>query len=163
MLHEHIGIVVADSERPGVERVPARPVGVNMWELVRSPLYAGEVASGDVIRIVNNETGEFTIVRRGGNVCVQFYLPEPLSDDADATAELARAIAQQLAPLGGREDARTPGLIVFTIPITAGFLAIEQVFADALARHPGAQWQYSNVYDPITGEPLGWWSQQQAR
>ena len=38
-----------------------------------------------------------------------------------------------------------------------GFTAIEEAVGAAVGRHPEAQWQYSNVYDPVTGEPIGWW------
>lgn len=157
MKHRHIRIAVTDSTRPGAERVPARRLSDSEWQLLRSPLYATEVAAGDVIRMINNDTGDFEIVARGGNVCVQFYLSESEVDDAEATLRVAKAIALELESLGGAMDAHTPGLIAFTIPVGAGFPAIEKVFAAAAARHPGAEWQYSNVYDPVTGDPIGWW------
>jgi len=158
MAHEHVRIAVTDGEISGVEHVPARRIGNVEWKLLRSPLYATEVASGDVIRVTNDETGEFEIVIRGGNVCVQFYLGKPYADDAEVTMKVADEIAQDIKPLGGSMDAQTPGLIAFTIPVDVGFPAIEAVFAEAEERYPGAQWQYTNVYDPVTGESLGWWA-----
>lgn len=92
-----------------------------------------------------------------GNVCVQFYLGAAEADDGEATARAARAIATDVASLGGALDAQTPGLIAFTIPVAVGFPAIEAIFAGAVERHPGAAWQYANVYDEATGDPLGWW------
>jgi len=157
MTHEHVRIAVTDAARPGTEQVPARRIGDSEWQLLRSPLYATEVAAGDAIRLTNKDTGEYEIVARGGNVCVQFYLGEADVDDGEATTRAADAIGRDLALLGGTMDAHTRGLIVFTMPVDAGFPAIEKVFAAATARHPGAEWQYSNVYDPATGEPLGWW------
>jgi hypothetical protein len=157
MAHEHVRIAVTDATRPGVEQVPARHVSDATWQLLRSPLYATGVAAGDVIRVTNHDTGEFEIVARGGNVCVQFYLAKSDVDDAEATMKVAGEIARDIEPLGGSVDAKTPGLITFTIPVDVGFPAIEKVFAAAAERHAGAEWQYSNVYDPATDEPLGWW------
>jgi hypothetical protein len=156
MTHEHVGIAVKDAATPGIEQVPARPIGENEWELVRSPLYATEVAAGDVIRISNRETGEFEVVTRGGNVCVQFYLGETDADNSQMTIEVAKTIARDIEAFGGVMDAYTPGLIAFTIPVHVGFPAIEAVFLAAADRYHG-QWQYANVYDSTTGESLGWW------
>lgn len=157
MKHEHVRIAVTDATTPGVEHVPARKLQDGEWELVRSPLYATQVAAGDVIRILNSETGAFEIVARGGNVSVHFYLCEHDADNTQATASVAMDIAQDIASLGGRMDGQTAGLIVYSIPSQAGFPAIEKVLEAAARRHPGAQWQYCNVYDPRTGEPLRWW------
>ncbi|HRK47244.1 MAG TPA: DUF4265 domain-containing protein [Nocardioides sp.] len=158
MAHEHVSIAVTDATRPGIEQVPARRVGDDEWQLLRSPLYATDVATGDVIRVTNHDTGEFEIVERGGNVCVQFYLGESETDDAEATMRVAKQLARELETLGGTMDAQTPGLIACTIPVDVGFPAIERVLAAAVEGHPGAEWQYSNVYDPATGDPLGWWT-----
>lgn len=157
MERDHVRIAVSDAGKPGSERVPARKVGDNEWQLLRSPLYATEVASGDTVKIVDDERGAFEIVKRGGNVCVQLYLGESEADDADATLALADAIGPDIEAIGGRIDAYTPGLIVFTVPVDAGFPAIEGICAAAVDRSPGGQWQYSNVYDPATGIALGWW------
>lgn len=129
----------------GTEDVPARRVGEHEWELLRSRLYATEVAAADVIKVSNDETGEFEVVSRGGNVCVQFYLAEAEASDADATEREVAAIRAEVEPLGGRVDAYAAGLIAFTLSVRVGFFVIEQVSAAAVARRPGAQWQYANV------------------
>jgi hypothetical protein len=157
MIHEHVRIAVTDATTPGIEEVPARHVGDNEWQLVRSPLYAMDVAAGDVIRITNSETGAFEIIAHGGNVCIQFYMGESDVDNAQATLKAAKEIAHEIRSFGGCMDAHTSGLIVFTVPVDVGFPAIEAVFAAAADRYPGAQWQYSNVYDSASGDPLGWW------
>lgn len=157
MVHEHVGIAVTDATPPGVEQVPARRIGDAEWQLLRSPLYATEVAAGDIIRVTSHETGAFEIVKRGGNVCVQFYLRKSDVDNAEATKKIASALCASVESLGGSMDAQTLGLIAFTIPVHVGFPAIEKVFAAAAEQNPGAEWQYSNVYDPATGDPLEWW------
>ena len=158
MSDNHVLIEVIDSKSPGSEHVPARRLGDDEWEIIRSPLYATEVASGDVIRVDREKTGGFEIIRRGGNVCVQFYLSEDKIDDAEATSLLANELRVLIEPLNGCIDATTPGLISLTIPVAVGFQKIEGVLEVAVERWPNSQWQYANVYNPITGEPLGWWN-----
>lgn len=157
MDHEHVRIAVSGATTPGVEHVPARRLESGYWELMRSPLYATQVAVGDVIRVLDSAAGKFEIVARGGNVSVQFYLGEHDADDVPATEDAARGIAAELATLGGHMDGMTAGLIACSIPSKVGFAAIEKLFEAATGRHPGAQWQYGNVYDSATGEPLRWW------
>jgi hypothetical protein len=159
MSHEHVRIAVIGARTPGVEYVPARKLRGGQWQLICSPLYATQIASGDVIKILSSEAGTFEIIHRGGNVSIQFYLAESEADDVQATETVAREIAQSIAILGGRLDGQTAGLIVCTIPVKASFPAIEEVMEAAVRRHPGAQWQYCNVFDPDTGEPLRWWEE----
>lgn len=159
MTHDHVQVAVEGSVRGGQEFVPAQKLGDNIWRLLRSPLYALQLAAGDTIRMISSEVGAFEVVARGGNVAVQFYLAENESDNTQATARAVKKLAPEIVALGGRMDGHTAGLIVYTIPIAVGFPAIEKVFESGVSKFPGAQWQYSNVYDAKTGEPLGWWEQ----
>ena len=77
--------------------------------------------------------------------------------EGDITASVAKEITSELKALGGWMDGSGPGLIAFSLPVNVWFPAIEKVFAAALLRYPGAEWQFSNVYDPTSGDPLGWW------
>lgn len=155
--HEHVEVAVEGASSSGVERVPARPVGDGAWQLLRSPLYAMHLAAGDTIRPRADPPGAFDMVARGGNVAVQFYLPEADLDDAEATQAAVVDLSPKVARLQGRLDGSTLGLMVFTIPLKDGFEAMEDLFEAAVAAWPGSQWQYANVYDPLTGEPLAWW------
>lgn len=157
MPHEHVRIVVTDALMSGSENVPAKRRENGFWELERSPLYAMHVAAGDVIRVIDSDLGTFEIVRRGGNVSVYFYLGSDDADNLEITSSIAHAIEAKLVPLNGRMDGITAGLIVFSVSCKVGFAAIERVFEEAVRIHPGAQWQYGNVYDPITDAPLLWW------
>jgi hypothetical protein len=157
MTHQHIRIAVSDAASPGAEEVPARWIEGDEWQVVRSPLYAMGVAAGDVVRVLDRETGAFEILRRGGRVSVQFYLGPSEADDGRATASAAKEIAAEIEPLGGLMEAFTRGLVVFTVPVAAGFPVIDAVFEAAACRWKDAEWQYTNVYDEATGEPLGWW------
>jgi hypothetical protein len=157
MPHNHVKIEVKGSATSGVELVPAQSLGDSNWLLLRSPLYALQLAAGDTIRITDHETGKFEIAARSGNVAIQFYLAEDESDDAHATANVVKKVTPEVVALGGRLDGQTAGLIVYTIPISVGFSAIEMIFEKAINEFYGAQWQYTNIYDVSTGEPLNWW------
>jgi len=157
MKHKHVKIAVADTNVRGVEHVPAIEFENGEWELINSPLYATQVAAGDIIRILDSETGAFEIVHHGGNISVQFYLAETQADDIQATNTVIKDLASAIAALNGRMDGYTAGLIVYSIPAKAGFSSIEKLFDAAVFRFPGAQWQYCNVFNPSTGEPLNWW------
>ncbi len=126
MTHEHVRVAVKDATGPGVEDVSARHVSGSEWQLLRSPLYATEVAAGDIVKVTDHDTGAFEIVARGGNVCVQFYLGGSDVDDAELTTRVARRVERDLESLGGSMDANTPGLIAFTVPVDVGFPAIEK-------------------------------------
>jgi hypothetical protein len=157
MDQSHVRIMVRGGERAGSESVPAKRVGENRWELLRSPLYAMDAAAGDVVQLADADSGAFHVIRRGGNVCVQVYLGAHEADDEAATSRVAKHILHLIQPLGGTIDARTRGLISCTLPSRIGFPSIESALIEVVARAAGAQWQYANVYDPVTGEPLEWW------
>ena len=49
-------------------------------------------------------------------------------------------------------------MLVLTLPLSAGWSAIEASLNAALERTGGSSWLYGNVYDPLDGETqLGWW------
>jgi hypothetical protein len=159
MDHEHVRVAVR-STRPGFELVPATREGSGCWRLIRTPLYATEVAAGDVIRMIDSEKGTFEIIKRGGNISVQFYLGAHSADDVRATEKVAEEIEADLATMGGRVDGTTAGLVVFSIPCEVGFAAIEKIFQAASSHYVDSQWQYGNVYDPVTLAPLLWWQKE---
>ncbi len=158
MQHDHVQIAILDSNPPGAEAVPALQRVDGLWELLKSPLYATQVAAGDVLRILNAGDGTFEIEKRGGNLCIQFYLSPDQLECESATAGAQKLLESELRPLGGRIDGRTTGLISCTVPVSVGFGVVEELFNVAAEKTSGAQWQYGNVYHPESGEPLGWWN-----
>jgi hypothetical protein len=104
------------------------------------------IAANDVVRITPGASYE--IVERGRNLAVQVY------GNHDAVDEVTKDVWE----LGGSLDGRADNLTVYTIPLTAGFAKVEQVFNDLVARHPDVEWYFGNVYDNEDGvTPLGWW------
>jgi hypothetical protein len=138
------------------ESVLVERIGPGRYRVLASPGLLEGFAAGDEIELAPEQSSGHRVTKRGGNVCVQFFW----GDDASRPWE---ELERQVATLGGRLDGQTPGLLVFTIPIAAGFPAIESVFYEAEKRYPGCRWVYGNVYDPADGvTPLEWWLQGEA-
>ena len=137
---------------PFHESVRVEPLGGNRYRVLASPGLLEGFAGGDEIELEPGEPPGFRVTKRGGNLCVQFFWKGDLKT-------CAREMGAQAEALGGRIDGEAPGLLVFTIPVVAGFPAVERIFYEAERRYPGCRWMYGNVYDPADGEtPLNWWA-----
>lgn len=90
-------------------------------------------------------------MKRGGNIAVQMFSRVPVST---FKTEIEKIVHNRL---NGVCDGGIDFGLVFTIPLTAGFPSIEDVFNKFAQAHPGVEWMYGNIYDPETNEPLGWW------
>jgi len=146
--------VFVDNQRCGEEAIPAEPLGGNRFRLAVSPGMLEGLAAGDEIEVDETERLGYRILRRGGNLCVWFYFPEPVH----AQHPDVRALAAEVGPVGGWLDGGYARMVVFTIPVTSGFEAVEAVLDGAAALHPGSTWLYGNVYDQRDGStPLEWW------
>ncbi len=140
---------------PFYESVLVELIGPRRYLVLASPGLLEGFAAGDEIELTPEQGSGYRVTKRGGNVCVQFFW------NAD---ESRPWLEPQVAALGGRLDGQTPGLLVFTIPVTAGFPAIESIFYEADKRYPGCRWMYGNVYDPADGiTQLNWWLQSEAK
>lgn len=118
------------------------------FQLVRSPAFIKGLAKGDVIKL-DQQTGEFEIVRRSGNLCVRVFSQQD-------SAGFEEALTSELEKLGGELELSSPRLLIYALHVSLGFEAIEAI----LNRHlpETAQWLYGNVYDPQDGQtPLNWW------
>lgn len=142
-------VVDARSDEPFFEEVPVEPLSGDRYRLLASPGLLDGLAAGDVF--VRDPDGGYDVVEHGGNVCVQVYFP-----DHDPGERVEGALVPAVEALGGWLDGRTPGVATFTIPVSAGFAAIERVFEGWVGGEPGASWSYANVYGP-DGDQLRWW------
>jgi uncharacterized protein DUF4265 len=136
------------SGAPVYEEVLVDPLGDGLHRLVASPGLVLGVAAGDHIAVSGE--GRFEVVSRGGNVAVQLYADPNIGADVSP-------LTSALANLGGRLDGHEKNLWVFTIPVSAGFPAIEAVFDAFQADNPGVEWYFGNVYADDGETPLGWW------
>ena len=136
---------------PFYESVLVEELGGNRFTVLASPGLLEGVAGGDEIELAPDEPLGFRVTRRGGNVCVQFFWKGDLK-------RCMQDLEPKAAALGGRLDGEGATVLVFTIPVAAGFPAIERIFYEAEQQYTGCSWLYGNVYDPADGvTPLNWW------
>jgi len=85
----------------------------------RRPGYLG-AARGDLIEVDRVERS-FAVIERGGNLSIHVYRPHGVADQA----------LDYVRRLGGSLDGRARGLTVFTVPVSAGFAAVERCLEDS--------------------------------
>jgi hypothetical protein len=130
------------------EEVLVEPVGPAQYRLLQSPGLALGIAADDVFS--RSSDGNFKVLSRGGNVCIQIF--------ADDVNTIEKAATQGFKEMGGRLDGRSARQLVYTVPFDVGFPRMEGVLEAVKARFPEAEWYYGNVYDPEDGvTPLNWW------
>lgn len=137
---------------PVYEKVAVRSTESADYCLLHSPGFVRGVARGDIIRLSSAGEGQFEVIRRSGNLAVRVYARADIS-------VLDAALTPQISQLEGRRDINAAQLLVYSIPVSAGFDSIESIFDLVLSGSADASWAYGNVYDEASGEPLGWWLQ----
>jgi hypothetical protein len=143
---------------PVYEMVPAEPLGENRYRLIGTPGFALGVAHGDEIEVDRAERLGYRVLRRGGNVGIQMFLRHYTANERRRLVRTVQGLGGWLD--GGRGDGKGPSLLIFAIPASAGFTAIERVMSEASEQLAVDQWLYSNVYDPFDGQtPLNWWEE----
>ena len=132
------------------EVVPAEPLGRGCYRLLASPGLVEGVAAGDELELAPADPAGYRVLRRGGQLCIWVYVPDPPPTQTDA--RLSRAAAS----LGGFLDGGNTRLRILTVPVSAGFARVETELDAAVAELGGSSWAYGNVYDR-QDRPLGWW------
>jgi hypothetical protein len=134
--------------QPVQEQVPAAVVTPGVYDVLASPAMVYDCAAGDRIQVAKD--GSFEVLRHGGNLCL-VLLPDAPPTDTDIgllTTAFERLDGIVEVPVDRR-------FIVITVPVSAGFPAIEKAVNDWIADR-GCPWEYGNVYD-ADGNPLNWW------
>jgi hypothetical protein len=141
--------------RSAAETVLVERIGDDRFRLLSSPGLVLGLAAGDEFELAPGEPQGYRLLRRGGNVCVQVFL----SKNAEECRQTLISLVEELSGrLDGEAKGKTTYELVFTIPVTAGFPAIERVMKVAETMSPGCEWFYGNVYDTKDGTtPLNWW------
>lgn len=161
----NLPIVREDGGRKIIETLSVEQIDVNRFRLIHSPVMVEGLAAGDEFELSSTELCGYTVMRRGGNLCVWLFFgrtsadkwPEPPTMVANVESFLIRP----LIALGGYLDGGGSGSLVFTIPVAVGFAKIEDLFNYAQSQVPGSTWMFGNVYDLIDGRtPLNWWISQ---
>jgi hypothetical protein len=136
--------------KPIVEKLRVRELDSGQLQLVQSPAFVKGLASGDVIRC-DSPTQEFEIVQRSGNLSLRIF-------SRDDITPFLEALTPELEKLGGELDLETPRMLVYSIHVSCGFSAIENILNQHVAQDANSSWMYGNVYDPVDGQtPLNWW------
>jgi hypothetical protein len=140
-----------EAEVAEVERV-----GQNQYRLLYSPGVVEGVAKGDVIELSDADPKGFRIIRRSGFLCVWFYFKEAGTNRGPDGNRVRAAVEQ----FGGVCDGGGNTHLIFSIPVSFGFPAVEALFNDLAGQNPGSTWLFGNVYDPWNDfGPLGWWEE----
>lgn len=121
--------------------------------LLRSPLFARNLAAGDTLFLVNPDTAEYELERRSGNLCIRVFRK-------DNVQSLNDYLTSRIEKLGGSLDLTSDRALVYSIHVSIGFKVIEDVLDEACQTFPESVWYYGNVYDPEDGTtPMGWWQE----
>lgn len=147
-------VELGSSGQPVHEDVLAEREG-DKWRLLASPGLVLGTAAGDLLDVHENRS--FDVVERGRNIAVHVSAPASARDELDR-------LKRNIEALGGRCDGiywtgdRINSLSVFTIPLSAGFAAVEAACNEYQRAVPPGEWYYANVYDPADeSTPLNWW------
>ena len=121
------------------------------FRLMESPLLTRNLASGDVMRLINPDRAEYELLTRSGNVCIRLFGNEELID-------IEQRLTPEFEKIGGGLDVKTTRGLVYTIHVSIGFKAIESLLNETCKDYPEVVWYYGNIYDAEDGTtPLEWW------
>lgn len=134
------------------EQIPAvlveREDQQNCYRLLASPAFCPGVAKGDLIQTTT--AGGFEVLERSGNLCIRVIAQTNLE-------AINQQLTPELAAVGGSQDLNTGRILVFSVPVAAGFEHIEAILNRIVAGREQAVWLYGNVYDAVSRQPLNWW------
>ena len=137
---------------PVVERLQVKVTENHECQLVKSPAFIKGIASGDVIKI-NQDEQTFELVTRSGNLCIRVFS----RDDIEAICE---DLTPHIEKLGGELDIENERMLVYSIHVSCGFKNIEALLNAHIAEDGDSTWLYGNVYDAKDGvTPLNWWQE----
>jgi len=123
------------------------------YRLLASPAFVRGLASGDRIRFPSDNKQCYELVKRSGNLSIKVMR----KDNIDVVLQ---NLTPEIELLDGVLDLESPRLLVYSIHVSIGFQAIEQVLDRISGQFMGTLWVYGNVYDPKDGvSPLDWWQE----
>jgi hypothetical protein len=138
---------------PFFEKLPAEQLDGHTFRLMASPGFANGFAKHDVIKVDPSCPTGFCVQERSGNICVQIFY-------AGSKEQARTYFSSKFEAIGGSLDGGNDGsgghLLIYNVPVSVGFKAIEAVLANPPLELRVENWMYGNVYDEV-GEPLNWW------
>ncbi|ROR99073.1 uncharacterized protein DUF4265 [Sinobacterium caligoides] len=129
-----------------MEKVAIRRLADGRVEMLHSPGFVKGAARGDTLKFTKEG---FEVEERAGLVAIQIYL----RDDIE---KIEPKLSAEIKTMDGCRDICTERMLVYSVPVEAGFAAIEGVMKEVAEQYAQLQWFYGNVYDE-QGEPMNWW------
>ncbi len=146
---------------PVHEELPAVSIGNNTYELLSSPGLALNLAKGDIVQISASDKPA-TIIRRGGNFCIQVYCSSPISNDV--LIDFERKLQEELnGSLDGfKRNGSNDYALAITVPSRYQFNKIDNFFSEFKTESGiNLNYYYGNIYkndaDPNDETLLDWW------
>ena len=127
-------------------QVAVRRLADGKVELLHSPGFIKGVARGDTLKLSKDG---FEVAERAGLVAIQIYL-------RDNVEQIEPKLSAEIKTMDGCRDICNERMLTYSIPVEAGFAAIEGVMKEFAEQRSDLQWVYGNVYDE-KGEPMNWW------
>lgn len=136
--------------QPVIERLEAYDTKtVDQYRLIKSAAFAPGLAKDDLV-VLEGDKGAYTVIEHGGNLSMRVLSKVEGSDWQEP-------IKAALEKIGASIDRETPRMMIASIHVSVGFKLIEQALEKLITTGGDIIWQYGNVYNPETGEPLNWW------
>ena len=136
--------------QPVIERLEAYDTKtVDQYRLINSAAFAPGLAKDDLV-VLEGDKGAYTVIEHSGNLSMRVLSKVEGSDWQEP-------IKAALEKIGASIDRETPRMMIASIHVSVGFKLIEQALEKLTTTGGDIIWQYGNVYNPETGEPLNWW------
>ena len=100
-IFESLSVTVIDEEQALVK-------------LLRSPLFARNLASGDRVKVLNSATAEYQLEERSGNLSIRVFCKEDINP-------LAESLTPALEKIDGTLDLQHERALVYSIHYSIGF------------------------------------------
>lgn len=135
--------------RPLVEKLNVTIDEQNQAVLAQSPAFIKGLAKGDKIKF-DKDSRQFELIEHSGNLCIRVFCKQNIEN-------LEQSLTSELEKLGGELDIESDRMLVYSIHVSCGFKAIEEIF-ERHVKQPDAIWLYGNVYAADDNQtPLNWW------
>ena len=137
------------------EIVLCEPLEKGSFIVRNIPAFVYGVGYGDKIQLQSEESGDFSITHREGNIAIRVFVNGTLDcPEIDQVIEaVTRAEGLYEIARNANEESNS-SLLLLSFPIAIGFPEIEKLMASLQSLD--AKWEYANVYDE-SGEALNWW------
>jgi hypothetical protein len=139
-----------ESGQPVFEEVPVEVLGSARYRLLASPGILDGLAAGDIF-VVDPESALYRVEEHGGNLCIQVWYP-----GLDLAGRVDAELVPGVVALGGTLDGREQELSSFTVPLSAGIPAIEELLNSWVDTADGATWSFANAFEEDGITQLPW-------